>query len=463
MDTLVGISLQDGKYTLDQELGRGGFGITYKATHQLLGQTVVIKALNPALHHHRDFKNFKHKFQDEARRLAVCFHPNIVRVVDFFLEAGLPYMVMDYIPGQTLQDLVGPDSPLPEMIAIHYIHQIGAALKVVHQRNLLHRDIKPQNIILREGTDQVVLIDFGIAREFTPDAVQTHTNLISPGYAPIEQYLSQERRTPATDVYGLAATLYALLTAQVPVASILRERQPLPEPRSLRPELSAAVNQAVLRGMAIEASQRPATVSEWLALLPLPQPLQPLPASPTRAATLAASPAARPPTRPFPGVPLTQPWLVATAALVLLSGVGVAIASLLPLRSSLPEQSAAPSPAAASPPQTPSPTSTAVASPPQTPSLAPPPIPAASPTPATSSLPPPVLDLTPPQPAASPDSAPEPAVQPRSEEQLEEIEEAQEEVQEEAQAAPEKAREKAQERAKPKPGKGAGKGGKGKN
>lgn len=449
MDPLVGTSLQGGKYTLDQDLGRGGFGITYKATHQLLGQTVVIKALNPALHNHREFKSFQHKFQDEARRLAVCFHPNIVRVSDFFLERGLPYMVMDYIPGQTLQELVFPDRPLPETIAIHYIRQIGAALQVVHGQGLLHRDVKPQNIILREGTDQVVLIDFGIAREFTPDAIQTHTNLISPGYAPIEQYLSQEKRTPATDVYGLAATLYALLTARVPVASILRERQPMPEPRSLRPELSAAVNQAILRGMAIEASQRPATVSEWLTLLPQPAQIQSPAASLTRAATLAAGPAAQPATlltRPFPGIPLTQPWLVATAVLVLLSGVGVAIASLLPLRSPLQGQQLAPSPAS-SPAQTPSPTSTAVASPPQTPSPPPPPspTPTASPASATPPLPPPVLDLAPSQPAP-PVSAPQPAVQPRSEEQVEEIEEAQE------------AREEAQER--PKPGKGEGKGAK---
>ncbi len=157
-------------------------------------------------------------------------------------------MVMDYIPGPTLEEVVFPDHPLPEAIAIHYIRQIGSALNVVHQNGLLHRDIKPQNIILRQGTDQVVLIDFGIAREFKPGSAQTHTNLISTGYAPIEQYMSRETRTPATDVYGLAATLYSLLTAQVPVASILRDRQPMPAPRDLRSDLSAAANQAVLRG-----------------------------------------------------------------------------------------------------------------------------------------------------------------------------------------------------------------------
>ena len=263
----AGKTLQSGKYTLEQELGRGGFGVTFKATHHYLGQTVVIKTLNEALQQHSDFDKFQRQFQEEARRLASCVHPNIVRVSDFFLE-DMPYMVMDYIPGQTLDLVVFQGQPLPEATAVHYIRQIGAALRVVHQNGLLHRDVKPQNIILRQGTQEVVLIDFGIAREYMLGAPQTHTGMVSEGYAPIEQYLSQAPRTPATDVYGLAATLYTLLTACVPVAAFLRDRQPMAAPRDLQPHLSAAVNQAVMRGMAVEVRYRPATMAEWLSLLP---------------------------------------------------------------------------------------------------------------------------------------------------------------------------------------------------
>ena len=290
MSALIGQQLQGGKYTLDEELGRGGFGITFKATHHFLGQTVVIKTLNESLRHEPDYADYQRKFQDEARRLALCVHPNIVRVSDFFIEAGQAYMVMDYLRGPNLEALVLPNQPLPEAIAIHYARQIGSALKVVHQNGLLHRDIKPQNIILRQGTQEVVLIDFGIAREFTPGSTQNHTSLISAGYAPIEQYLSEEKRTPATDVYGLAATLYALLTARVPTASILRDRQPLPDPRELRPELSAATNQAVIRGMAVDVRYRPASMDEWLALLP-------------NASSIAAP---TPPSQPAASVPPTQ-------------------------------------------------------------------------------------------------------------------------------------------------------------
>ncbi|PIG95013.1 serine/threonine-protein kinase [Gloeocapsopsis sp. IPPAS B-1203] len=291
---LVGKKLQRGKYTLDQEIGRGGFGITFTATHQYLGQVVVIKTINEELRQHPEYVSFYRQFQDEARRLATCVHPNIVRVSDFFIEDALPYMVMDYVPGQTLDQVVFPNNPLSEATAIHYIRQIAAALQVVHKNNLLHRDVKPQNIILRQGTQEVVLIDFGIAREFTPGHTQTHTNIVSEGYAPIEQYLPHAPRTPATDVYGLAATLYSLLTAKVPVAASLRDRVSMPTPRDIQPQLSIAINQAVMRGMAVEAKFRPATIAEWLALLPSESftaaDIQIQPASTHTAATVAMIP-----------------------------------------------------------------------------------------------------------------------------------------------------------------------------
>lgn len=302
MTTPVGKTLQSGKYTLEQELGQGGFGVTYTAIHHALGQIVVIKTLNSSLQRNPNFLNFQRQFQDEARRLARFSHPNIVRVTDFFIEADMPYIVMDFIPGQTLKTLVTPRNPLPEATALHYIRQVAAALRVVHHHGLLHRDVKPQNVILRQGTQDVVLIDFGIAREFTPGLTQTHTGILSEGYAPIEQYLPKAKRTPATDVYGLAATLYTLLTAEVPVPATLRHRQRLPEPRNLRPELSVMINQAVLQGMAVEPEQRPASVDEWLALLPGSEdtaPLQGTIASATQPTLALAPPLHAQPTLPY--------------------------------------------------------------------------------------------------------------------------------------------------------------------
>ncbi|MFE4105532.1 serine/threonine protein kinase, partial [Almyronema epifaneia] len=343
----VGQTLQDGKYTLKQRLGEGGFGVTFQALHHLLGQPVVIKTLNHNSLSSPDFETLKQQFQHEAQRLAQCVHPNIVRISDYFVEAGLPFMVMDYIPGRSLGDLVFPQSPLPEATAISYIHQIGAALKAVHQAGLLHRDIKPHNIILRTGTQSVVLIDFGIAREFELGQVQTHTSLLSVGYAPIEQYMTQAQRTPATDVYGLAATLYTLLTAQVPIASVLRDRQPLPSPRDLNPSITHATNYAVLQGMKLEPEDRPSSVDQWLQLLPTVESILAAiaveansPPSPTSAATMAVAPrvastyqpaphtatATRGPVSPLPSSPPHPPWLLwsAIASSVIVVG-GLAI------------------------------------------------------------------------------------------------------------------------------------------
>jgi serine/threonine-protein kinase len=271
MTSLVGTTLQ-GKYALEKELGRGGFGVTYRAYHRYLNQSVVIKTLNDTIPLNATEKQRRvqayGQFHNEAKRLAACVHPNIVHIIDFFQEERVPYLVMDYIPGKTLKEIVFPDNPLAEDLAIYYIRQIGSALNVVHQQGLLHRDIKPDNIMLRSGSHHVVLIDFGIAREFNFGYSSTHTSLVSEGYSPIEQYLEKQQRTPAADVYSLAATLYALLTATVPTPAVLRERQPLINPQEIVPSLSDRVTEAILTGMSLEIEDRPPTVDDWLELLP---------------------------------------------------------------------------------------------------------------------------------------------------------------------------------------------------
>ncbi|AFY68041.1 serine/threonine-protein kinase [Geitlerinema sp. PCC 7407] len=420
MNSLVGKTLQGGKYTLEEELGRGGFGVTFRAMHHFLGQGVVIKTLNETTQARREVGGSYQKFQDEARRLASCVHPNIVRVSDFFEEDGLPYMVMDYIPGAPLDKLVFPDRPLAEAIALHYIRQIGAALEVVHAKGLLHRDIKPQNIILREGTQEVVLIDFGIAREFSGDATQTHTSLVSAGYAPVEQYLSQGKYTPASDVYGLAATLYALLTAKVPPASILRDRQPMASPREVNPQISPAVSQAVMRGMAVEARHRPESVAAWLALLP-PVTMAVAEAAVTQepgtvtAATLVVAPRGgpveptlAPKTQVAQSVPKERsPWVLWGVLALVMAIAGGAMAAAL--------RSRQPQPATVTSPSVPAETPTPSAPTPEAP-IASTPTPTASPPPSATPLPEPSPAEVSPSPLPEPEpiqEAPPAAEQPQ--------------------------------------------------
>ena len=263
-----GQKLQQGKYTIEKRLGEGGFGITYLAKDKR-GNLVVIKTLNEWLQRRRDFDKFQQDFLNEAMRLAKYRHPHIVRVDEVFQEDELWCMVMEYIEGEDLGNRVWSGGVLSESEALRYIHQIGEALTFVHNNGLLHRDVQPRNIMVRKSQPEAVLIDFGIAREFTPNLTQTQTGFACDGFAPIEQYDWRAKRGAFTDVYALAATLYSLLTKEVPIGAPMRAfGMTLKPPQHLNPEISDRLNQAILKGMALKPEQRPQSVKDWLALLP---------------------------------------------------------------------------------------------------------------------------------------------------------------------------------------------------
>lgn len=179
-------------------------------------------------------------------------------------------MVMEYIDGEDLGTLVENHGVLSEEIALKYIQQIGEALTVVHNNGLLHRDIKPQNIMIRSGKSEAVLIDFGIAREFTPNLSKTHTKILSDGFAPIEQYDARAKRGAFTDVYALAATLYSLLTGELPTIAPMRAiGTEIEEAKKINSQISDRVNHAIIKGMEIKPENRPQSINEWLNLLGL--------------------------------------------------------------------------------------------------------------------------------------------------------------------------------------------------
>jgi formylglycine-generating enzyme required for sulfatase activity len=260
--------LDNGRFIVQKFIARGGYGATYSAIELSTNKLVVIKTLNLELQSKPNFPQQQVKFVNEGLRLAQCSHSHVVKVHELIQEDGLWGMVMEYIDGQDLGSYVSEHGQLPEDEALHYITQVGQALEYVHSKGFLHRDVKPNNILLRAATKEAVLIDFGLTREYSIGQLGSMTNAKTDGYAPIEQYERKGEFAPYTDVYALAATLYSLLTQEIPFPANFRKTGiPLPPPKQFNDKISDRVNDAILAGMALEPSGRPQTVREWLELL----------------------------------------------------------------------------------------------------------------------------------------------------------------------------------------------------
>jgi formylglycine-generating enzyme required for sulfatase activity len=269
----VNQTIKDGRFLIEQVLGGGGFGVAYRARDRKSNQQVVIKTLNQYQQNQPGFDELQEKFVNEAMTLKGLSHPHIVKVYELIEEGGLWGMVMEYLDGQELADYVLERGKLTEAEALGYIEQVGKSLIYTHQQQVIHRDIKPHNIMLRKGNREAVLIDFGLARGFIDGKTLTMTNAKTPAYAPIEQYESQGHFGAYTDVYALAATLYHLLTGTPPLPSNYRQlNYPLSPPSSLNPDLSQVVSAGIMRGMELHRQARPQTIEEFLQLLGLGTP-----------------------------------------------------------------------------------------------------------------------------------------------------------------------------------------------
>jgi len=283
-----GTKLARGAFLVGDLLGAGGFGLTYRATETALGRTVAIKEFfpfgsmrdggrvrPPAGVNDEEWRTNLEAFRQEALSLARFNHPAIVRAYAVWAENGTAYFAMEFLRGQSLQGRLDGGFPLPLSEALEIIESIGAALERVHEAGFLHRDIKPDNILLCEG--RAVLIDFGTARAFAGDATTPMTQVLTPGYAPLEQYGRRARFGPFTDVYALAATLYHALSGHAPPPATDRANgislRPLDE---TNPLVSPRLARAVEAALNIPVPQRPQTVGAWLGLLrdaqlPLPK------------------------------------------------------------------------------------------------------------------------------------------------------------------------------------------------
>jgi len=276
--------LQGGKYRVKRTLGQGGFGITYEGIQEGLERRVAIKEFFMKDYCERDGDThhvtvgtesqretvslYREKFIKEARMIASLDRaPHIVRIYDIFEENETAYYVMEFIEGGSLDALVKNNGPLPEARAFELTMQTAQALSSLHQRQTMHLDVKPANILLRkdeQGHDDVVLIDFGVSKHYDQKGHQTTTTPVgySKGFAPLEQYREGgvQAFSPTTDIYSLGATLYFLLTGKAPTEATDLADEPLQRPT----HISDCAWQVISQAMQSSRKQRYQSMEEMM-------------------------------------------------------------------------------------------------------------------------------------------------------------------------------------------------------
>lgn len=261
-DNLVGTKIKD-RYLIERELGHGGMGQLYLASDQNVnGRSVVIKFLLRELL--EDAYAFQ-KFKQESKALSLIHHPNVVEVLDTGdLPDGRPYFVMQYVDGETLDQRI-PQQGMPLEHAASILKQMGAALEHVHGKGVFHRDLKPTNIMLRRGTDSVVLVDFGIAKVINPSAAATAMTQVSPGtlkYMSPEQ-LQSEEITATSDIYSMGVIAFEMVTGRRPFDATSREKLLEQQrtgvdvkPTVFRRDLPPKAQDAILKALSFEPAAR---------------------------------------------------------------------------------------------------------------------------------------------------------------------------------------------------------------
>jgi HAMP domain-containing protein len=272
------------EYRIDGVLGQGAFGIAYSATDVNLNSRVVVKEYLPEDHAYRGVDHAVHarvdrdgvlyrsnleSFLVEARTLATFRHRNIVRVARFFEANRTAYMVLEYERGRSLKAWRPKRGEVPESQIVSLFAPLLDGLQAVHQAGYLHRDIKPDNLVVRDEDGSLVLIDFGAARQTASERAEPGI-VVTPGYAALEQYAGAESQGPWTDIYGLGATLYWLVTGEKPVDAPQRMETPDPLPRAsdvcagrYSPEFLGAIDAA----LSVRPEERPRDVREFRSML----------------------------------------------------------------------------------------------------------------------------------------------------------------------------------------------------
>jgi eukaryotic-like serine/threonine-protein kinase len=258
-----------GEYDVLEKIAEGGMGAVFKARSRATGELVAIKVLppttarNPVL-----LKRFEHEY----RAAAALDHPHIVRALDFCGTGPNPFLVMEYVDGQSLGAKIDHEGPMPEDQAIRIIAQVCQGLHRAHKQKLIHRDVKPDNILVTaDGIAK--LTDLGLVKIADEELNLTKTGrgLGTPNYMAPEQFRDAKNADVRCDIYSLGATLYSLLTGETPFGKVgplecwlRKQRNELPAPRDVNPAISERVSWAVMRAMSGDPAARPASCKEFV-------------------------------------------------------------------------------------------------------------------------------------------------------------------------------------------------------
>ena len=272
-----GVILKE-RYKIEEVIGAGGFGITYRAWDPLLQSYVAIKEYYPSGiatrsadsskvcvpvgQEHREYHRGRIRFLKEAQDVArFQSEPNIVSIYDYLEENDTAYMVMEYLHGCTLKQYIREHGGrLDTDHILHICLSVLDALAIVHKAGMIHRDISPENIFICEDLT-VKLIDFGAAKQVYLDGEQTMSVVLKPGYAPPEQYAKKDKQGPWTDIYALGATLYFAATGEKPEESFGRVLEDTIKPVcEVNPEIPHAMSQVIMRAMSVKIEDRYQTV-----------------------------------------------------------------------------------------------------------------------------------------------------------------------------------------------------------
>jgi eukaryotic-like serine/threonine-protein kinase len=322
-------TLLSGRYRLEAKLGSGGMSTVYLAKDDTLDRPVAVKVM------HREMSEQPEqieRFRQEARAVAKISHPNVVAVIDAGEDHGYPYIVFEYVEGETLKQRIARIGALDIQEAIAYAIEIARGLTIAHARNMVHRDIKPQNVLI-DDEGRAKLTDFGISRQLEQDGMTATGRVLgTTDYVAPEQAMGRPV-DPRSDVYSLGVVLYEMLVGQVPFhadsqvgVAMKHVNEDLPDVQRRRPEVSAAVALVVERSTAKDPDERYQDVGEMIDDLETALEVEAARAGSTTGEATSVLDAVPPPRRKLSG---GARWSWAAIALLALVGAGALAATWL--------------------------------------------------------------------------------------------------------------------------------------